>query len=140
MLKVESKKDKLPSGCENYKWLTNSKRKTTSATLGVKCDKSGDSYTSPDWQGADWYRIDPSIGTKIPTSATKYQHCGFWGSGYISGGSTPGVGQTIDAKVCFYYNNDNCITPANIKIKNCNDYLIYYLPDVPGCYRGYCVE
>ena len=135
----------LPAGCEDYKWLNNPKRKTTYSTPSGewKCDKSGQSHTTSDWQGPGWYRISPSIGTKIPTSPTEEDHCGTATTGWISGGSTPGLGQTINAKACFvskYFDND-CYWSSNVEIRNCRDYLLYYLPDTPAdCYLSYCVE
>ena len=134
----------VPAGCEDYKLLTNPKRKTSYNTPSgpAKCDQSGDIDVSPDWQGPGWYRISPSIGTKIPTSPTKYKHCGTFVTGWISnGGSTPGLGQTINAKACFVLNDgNNCDENVDIQIRNCKDYLLYYLPNVPDCRLGYCVE
>ena len=145
MLKVESKQDELPCGCENYEWLSNPNRKTTYATPSneYKCDKSGysdSSRISPDWQGVNWYRIDPRIGTKIPTSSTKEKYCGTWAAGWIQGPSTPRLGQTIESNVCFVGSSDDCAVKTNIKIRNCGQYNLYYLPDTPGCWYGYCVE
>ena len=133
----------VPAGCEEYKWLTNPKRKTSYATPSgeYKCDQSGQSsYTSSDWQGAGWYRISPSIGTKISTSPPKYKHCGTSANSWISGDSTPGLGQTIYSKVCFVGSNTNCWRNYNIKIRNCLMFILYYLPDTRGCHEGYCVE
>ena len=143
MLKVESKQDKPPAGCYDYKWLTNPKRNTYHASPSVhKCDKSGQQeYTiSPDWQGTYWYRINPSIGTKIPVSATKENHCGTYATGWIQGSSTTSLGQTIESKVCFSYSGKSCRWEAIVKIRNCGHYNLYYLPDTPVCYLGYCVE
>ena len=124
--------------------LTNPKRKTTYSTDHYgewNCDQSGRSNTSPDWDGPGWYRISPSIGTKIPISPTKERYCGTWASGWISGGgSRPGLGQTVNAKVCFVAYGDNCYYNVNVQIKRCKDYTLYYLPNTPRCYRGYCVE
>merc|ERR1712018_605382 len=89
---IEGRKLKgLTAGCEDYKWLYDSERKTTYKTRlrEYRCDNIRD-YSRPcDWQGANWYRIHPSIGTKIPTSPTKFEHCGTKMSGWISGGSSP---------------------------------------------------
>ena len=140
---VKQNKTTLPTGCDDYKLLTNPNRKTTFSSQIMeqwKCDKSGSSGTSPDWQGPGWYRISPSIGTKIPTSPTKQYHCGHQASGWISGGSTPGLGQMIDAKACFSWAGDNCYRKINVRIRNCKDYFLYFLPDIPDCYASYCVE
>ena len=144
-LQIASKQDKppVPAGCENYKLLTNPKRKKTHATSGddYKCDKSGNPAISPDWQGANWYRVSPSIGTKIPTSPTKAKYCRTAATGWVIGASMPGLGQTSNAYVCFSYSKLNtCHRHVNIKIRNCRDYLLYHLPDTPDCYYGYCVE
>ena len=132
----------LLAGCEDYKLLTNPNRKKTYSTPSGqwKSDKSGCNYTASDWQGPGWYRISPSIGTKIPTCPTKEKHCGTYGSGWIIGGSTPGLGQTINAKACFVGYGNNCNWSSNVQVRNCREFLMYYLPDTPFCTAGYCVE
>ena len=136
----------LPAGCENYKFRTNPKRNKSYATpLGqAKCDRSGYTYISPDWQGPGWYRISPSIGTKIPTSSMNFNQCGTQASGWISAGSTPEMGQTINAKACFVepgkHTLKHCSYSTNIKIRNCEQFFLYYLIDTPFCNLGYCVE
>ena len=121
----------LLAGCEDYKLLTNPNRKKTYSTPSGqwKSDKSGCNYTASDWQGPGWYRISPSIRTKIPTSPTKWEHCGNWYSGWISGGSTPGLGQTINAKACFVLNDgNNCKWSSNVEIRNCRDFILTWYP------------
>ena len=135
----------LPAGCDDYKVLTNPKRKIATLMTPSReddCDTLLGRYPrrSPDWQGAGWYRISPSIGTKIPTSPTKFRHCGTSVTGWISGSSTPGIGNTIDAKVCFVWYGNDCQWNMKIKVKNCKDFLLYYLPDTRSCNWGYCVE
>ena len=129
--------------------LTNPKRKISYNIKSYKCDNSKpswSSYLASDWQGPNWYRISPSIGTKIPTSPTKQRHCGTGASGWIDGPSTPSsIGQIIDSKVCFSIikndgKGDQCFESVAIKIRNCGSYLLYYLPNTLGCWRGYCVE
>ena len=136
----------LPAGCEDYKFLTNPNRKKSYSTpYGQgKCDNSENpgwsSLRASDWKGPGWYRISPQIGTKIPTSATKELHCGTNAPGYISNGSTPGLGQTINAKVCFVSSSNNCTWNVNVQVRNCKDFYLYFLPNTPGCHFGYCVE
>ena len=140
----------LPAGCEYYKVLTNPNRKKSYATHQsgqYKCDTSESPYPydwskyfASDWQGPGWYRIRPSIGTKIPTSPPKVEHCGTYRSGWISGGSSPGLDQTFDAKVCFVNYGNNCSRSVDVKIRNCRNFMLYYLPTTPTCNLGYCVE
>ena len=125
--------------CEDYKLLTDPKRKASYATSSYskrKCDRSGGAETSPDWQSPGWYRISPNIGTKISTSPTKENHCGTGATGWINGGSTPGLGQMIDAEACFSWAGDNCYRKINVRIRNCKDYFLYFLPDILDCYAS----
>ena len=59
----------LPPECGNYKLLDDSTRNVNEG-YGFYCD-SMEEYTSPDWQGANWYRIMPPAGTAIPGSYLK---------------------------------------------------------------------
>ena len=92
-----------------------------------------------DWKGPNWYQIDPNIGTKISTSLTKPRHCETIASGWIQVPSTPDFGQTVESKVCFNVGN-GCKYSRQIKIRNCGQYVLYYLPEAPECPFGYCVE
>ena len=125
-------------GCEDYNVLTNPKHKITYYTSDGKdqCDR----VTSPDWQGPVWYRISPRIGTKIPTSPIKEWHYGTWMSGWLTSDSIPGLGETIAAKVWFVLAAWNDYYDVDVQIRNCSDYMLYYLPDTPDCTLGYCVE
>ena len=142
----------LPVGCQDYKLLNNPIRKTSYDTpLGqYKSDNSECSEYSEciasDWHGPGWYRIDPSIGSQIPTSPVKHSHCGTASAGWLYQVSTPGLGQTVNATVCFTVTKDSydCdpISGWNvyIQIRNCRDYFLYYLSDTISCAQGYCVE
>ena len=136
-------KEHTAAGCQDYKFLTNPNRKTSYATpVGGKqnkCDDSTNSKVSPDWQGPGWYRISPSIGTKIPTSPIAISHCGTGAPGSVNSNTLPALGQTINQTVCFNWSGDHCYWNETIKIKNCVEYLLYDLPTAPHCDLGYCV-
>ena len=75
-----------------------------------------------------WYRIDPNIGSKIATSLTKPLHCKTIASGWIQGLFKPDFGKNIESKVCFNIGN-GCKYSRQIKIRNCGQYILYYLPE-----------
>lgn len=128
--------------------MENPQRKVTYPTPkgSQKCDNSVDAKwtnnKATDWQGKDWYRVSDIIGTRIPTSPTKGWHCGVWASGWIKQDSDPAIWETKIAKACFAPPNmDNCRYSETIKVRNCGDFLLYYLTDARQmCNSGYCVE
>ena len=61
-------------------------------------------------------------------------------SGWLTSDSTPGLGETIAAKVWFVLAAWNDYHDVDVQIRNCSDYMLYYLPDTPDCTLGYCVE
>ena len=65
-------------------------------------------------------------------------YCGTQGAGWVNGTNPTGLGETVDAEVCFDLTGGPCLSKQNIKIKNCATYYVYYLPDVPFCKQRYC--
>ena len=133
----------IPKGCQDYNVLDNPKRKATYATPSghYNCDQSGYSSISPDWKGRGWYRFAKNVGSRIPEYTVKGFHCGTYASGWLQGDHPSIVGETKTEKVCFNEKTYGiCYSSATIKIRHCGSYFVYYLPDVPHCYLGYCAE
>lgn len=91
--------------------------------------------------------MNPTIGTKIPTSPVKFQHCGTNFPIWIESFSMPSLGQIkTDIPYCFAYGNNNvCLRfhlikyGGGIKVRNCGQYILYYLSDA-STFSAYCVE
>ena len=77
----------------------------------------------------------------MATSPVKQWHCGTYVTGYLQDGADAHpsrLGEEVDATVCFHDGSDPCWRSRTIKIKKCNNYFIYKLPNTPNCALGYC--
>ena len=48
------------------------------------------------------------------------------------------INQSIDAKVCFAWTNNDCVESIDIGVTNCGNYYVYYLHETPNCDLRYC--
>ena len=74
----------------------------------------------------------------MPTKSPGYYHCGTGGTGWLKGNHPSTPGTTVDAKVCFHWESDECQWSIDVKVTNCNSYFVYYLPATPSCNYRYC--
>ena len=94
---------------------------------------------SPDWKGEGWYRVVGPAGTKLAGTPTKdLYYCGTAGSRHVEGSLPTKLGETVSSKACFSRNRNDCEKPQDVKIRNCGQYFLYYLPETPACWQGYC--
>ena len=122
--------------CDDYFVLNDPTR--NSEYLGSDyCDQLGQSYTSPGWQGAAWYRMAEPAGTTIPEEPVDLYHCSTNSPGWLNGHHPATAGETINGKVCFNDGWDTCYYETQIQIKHCTSYYLYYLVDAPSWSR-YC--
>ena len=104
--------------------------------LGPYCDSSR--YTSPDWNGPGWYKMDEAIGTQIPEEVVDPKSCGTDAAGYLNGTHPSTVGELKDVKVCFSWDGDSCWRNSMIQVANCGNFYLYNLVTTPGCSIRYC--
>ena len=95
---------------------------------------------SPDWNnGGEWYRLLPPAGTVIPEQPVEVLHCGSHSAGWLQDSHPQEEGQTMDGRVCFSGDYDAvCQFERSIKVTNCGNFYVYYLPKVSYCYDRYC--
>merc|ERR1711983_544449 len=72
-----------PVQCDQHLVLDEASRSVTSGQLNDR-DSVGTSYKSPDWQGPTWYKLANRAGKFIPEKSPGADHCGTWGSGYLT--------------------------------------------------------
>ena len=131
-------------GCDDYNVLNDSTRKMTFYSKESKdwtCDNANVNYRlSPDWKGEGWYRVVGPAGTRLADTPTKgYYYCGTAAARYVQGNHPTKIGETVSTKACYYYvSNLPCHKPQDIKIRNCGEYYLYYLPETRSCWQGYC--
>ena len=126
-------------GCNDYNVLNDSTRKTTfysKESKDLTCDNTQKaSRLSPDWKGEGWYRVVGPAGTKLADTQLDQYHCGTAGSRYVQGNHPTKIGETVSTKACYSF---PCHNPQDIKIRNCGEYYLYYLPETRSCWQGYC--
>ena len=101
------------------------------------CDDSS-RYTSPDWNGPGWYKMDETIGTQIPEEVVDPHSCGTDASGYLNGTHPSTVGELKDVNVCFSFNHNSCADNNTIQVANCGSFYLYNLVTTPTCSNRYC--
>ena len=106
--------------------------------LGPYCDDSSYWYTSPDWKGPGWYKMDEAIGTQIPEEVVVPYKCGTYVTGYLNGTHPSTVGELKDVNVCFNWVGNSCYRNNIIQVANCGDFYLYNLVTPPVCYLRYC--
>ena len=62
--------------------------------------------------------------------------CGTLAPGWFNGDQPSHEGDTVDASVCFQFENDmhsksECKWEIDASVTNCGDFNVYYLPDTP---------
>ena len=128
-------------GCNDYNVLNDSTRKTTFYSDESKdwtCDNTQKaSRLSPDWKGEGWYRVVGPAGTKLADTPLEIYHCGTIGARYVQGSHPTKIGEIITTKAC-YKHDRICERPQDVKIRNCGEYFLYYLPETQSCWQGYC--
>eukprot|EP00088_Acartia_fossae_P059504 TRINITY_DN706_c0_g1_i13.p1 TRINITY_DN706_c0_g1~~TRINITY_DN706_c0_g1_i13.p1 ORF type:complete len:342 (-),score=44.38 TRINITY_DN706_c0_g1_i13:286-1278(-) len=124
--------DKFDSQGRSYCDNLNSKTRT-----GFHGQPDLSTQPSPDWVGTAWYRFVGPSGHKMPEYAPGYNSCGAWGAGWLRDSHPRVPGKTINATVCFDYGS-HCIKPLSVKVTNCGEFFVYYLPDMPNQGARYC--
>jgi len=128
--------------CINYRVLDDSTRKVKYTTDIWCCDSQDtareEHCDDEDWKGPGWYRIAGSAGTRMPSSAPGEWLCGTGAPGWVEGQLPSRVGDKVDSRVCFRYEDDHCQWEADIQITACTGFLVYYLPNTPECTLRYC--
>jgi len=134
--------NQLDSPTRNFNYSRHAPKCGKAFAKGFCCDQESHSRAPLDWKGPGWYRVVGQAGTQLTTEGNgEAWTCGTHVHGWLSGEHpAPGDGE-VYRTVYFDDGNNDRRNPTNIKVVNCNDeYFVYYLPDVPGCNRGYCTQ
>ena len=104
------------------------------------CDNSDSSFKSPDWRGPNWYRVVSPAGSKIPETDVEPRHCNTFATGWLNGTHPSIPHEVVSRTICFHTTGDSCDYTTDVKIRNCGEYFLYYLSEVPICDLRYCSE
>ena len=134
----------LPTQCQsgNYKILSDASRSTSysiKTDSEKKCDVLNQSYSSPSWEGPNWYKFANPAGTKMATSAPRFNRCGAYRTGYMVDQHPTEVGQTKQVKFCFSWKGTSCGRSTQGEVTKCGEgNFVYKLPNAPICTARYC--
>jgi len=137
-LECIEQESELPSQCTTYKQLSSAKRKRTYGS-GSYCDSTVRGSGGDDYTGPAWYRIVGQAGTKLIENNPDKHMCGSSATGYLTEGHPSLRGSVKSVKLCFQWNSA-CEWHSSVKITNCGDFFVYYLPNTPVCNLRYCTE
>ena len=126
------------TGCDQYHSLTDTVRNINHEGEPFYSDKNSCDDTSPGWKGAGWYRFEDDAGVMMPESYPGLNKCGSGYPGWLQGSHPQGFNETKDVTACFPGSNTECYNSMDIKITNCGDFYVYYLPEVSYCEDRYC--
>ena len=132
----------------NYTTLRNSWRSTSTGE-----GDHGDCSSKTGVGGGRWYRFAGAGGDALPLTHPGCEHCGTHVPGWLSGWATPqapprsysGAGRypaaaegVVESTVCFDDGRYPCSNHVQVGVVRCGAFLLWRLPDAPGCGCGYC--
>ena len=134
----------VPDLCNDntYLVLDDPKRNMNFAYDEQFCDNSDSNHESPDWRGPNWYRVVSPAGSKIPETDVEPRHCNTFATGWLNGTHPSIPHEVVSRTICFHslYPENNCGFKTDVQIRNCGEYFLYYLSEVPDCMLRYCSE
>ncbi|KAK6180909.1 hypothetical protein SNE40_008874 [Patella caerulea] len=87
-----------------------------------------------------WYRVQSKSGQDLtmPTSPVPLNSCGTTYPIWLQGAHPSSSDGIVDREACVAYPNSTCYASYHIQIKNCQDFMAYYLVKAKGCNERYC--
>ncbi|CAG2254629.1 unnamed protein product [Mytilus edulis] len=115
-----------PCHPSNYQILSGQVKRSSNYTLS-KNDLPIDDSTLT----TNWYRIKSKTGNDIVMTQQPINQCGSLPNTFI---------KTVDRKVCMSDVNNFCQVETTIKVRNCGNFTVYYLPTTTTKNAAYCFE
>lgn len=116
--------------CNNYKVLNGGDRAQGNALQdNAKCD---------DKLNPGWYRFQGAAGDRILDKCVPEGRCGTDAPGWLQGNHPTVAEGVVTGKVCYHFKGNCCLWSNNISVKNCGEYFVYQLRQLPGCNLRYC--
>jgi len=88
--------------------------------------------------GALWYRFLDPAGVVLPLVAPTTYSCGTDAPGWMQGTYPAEADGIVARTVCFAWLGEPCAWSVDISVRNCGQYFVFKLPDVPECALRYC--
>ena len=120
------------SECCNFTSLTDADRKSSFRLVEpAKHDTN---------LGPGWFRFQGDAGSMMTTSCPPKEKCNTAATGWLNGTHPEVTDGIVTRQVCFSYNAGCCEWQTQIQVRNCNEYIVYYLHSTPfhGGSLRYC--
>ena len=84
--------------------------------------------------GPGWFRFQGDAGSMMTTLCPPKEKCNTAATGWLNGTHPEVTDSIVTRQVCFSYNAGCCEWQTQIQVRNCNEYIVYYLHSTP--YHG----
>ncbi|CAH3158011.1 unnamed protein product, partial [Porites lobata] len=90
--------------------------------------------------GPGWFRFQGDAGSMMTTSCPPTEKCNTAAPGWLNGTHPDVADGIVTRQVCFSYIAGCCKWQTHIQVRNCSEYIVYYLHSTPhpGGYLRYC--
>ena len=90
--------------------------------------------------GPGWFRFQGDAGNMMTTSCPSIRKCNTHATGWLNGTHPDVADGIVTRQVCFSYIAGCCEWQTQIQVRNCSEYIVYYLHSTPhpGGYLRYC--
>ena len=85
-----------------------------------------------------WYRFQGKAGLQMPDTCVKSGSCGTHAPGWFTGSHPTVPGDVSSGKVCFNWIGSCCRWSTPTRVKRCDGFYVYLLPQTAFCDLQYC--
>lgn len=122
-----------------YHSFTDRKRIATYRGPGRTCDHAVNKHLNPDWSGGNkWYRFTSGAGNHMLTTPRPDYSCGTNAAIYLQTPHPAVKDGIVAGTACGTWQNKIYQTCHTVKIVNCQNFFLYYLPPTNWCSGRYC--
>ena len=120
------------SECYNFTSLTDADRKSSFRLVEPAKNDTN--------LGPGWFRFQGDAGSMMTTLCPPKEKCNTAATGWLNGTHPEVTDGIVTRQVCFSYNAGCCEWQTQIQVRNCNEYIVYYLHSTPfhGGSLRYC--
>ena len=82
--------------------------------------------------GPGWFRFQGDAGNMMTTSCPSIRKCNTHATGWLNGTHPDVADGIVTRQVCFSYIAGCCEWQTQIQVRNCSEYIVYYLHSTPN--------
>ena len=81
--------------------------------------------------GPGWFRFQGDAGSMMTTKCPAKNRCNTHATGWLNGTHPEVTDGIVTRQVCFSYFAGCCVWQTQIQVRNCSEYIVYYLHSTP---------